>query len=559
MKLNQVALTGLRLVGLAIGAPSGPTEVTHLNDGDYRYHCEALDIYKCGVLGSCSLYEDCKTWCIDLTAPGGARCADAPPKAVEARAEKTTTSDLGTQYKNDDDFKFYCVDDNVNQCHARIKLPCIIIDHCANGCMTLDDGVSCLESPAVTARDEFEAGFVSTAQSKCDGQPDGCKMCTGTRRGVLTCIGSFCAVKPGDWCSKDTSCHDDCDCCEKGRKRAVMTAKSLESAPQVKRSTNDVAVPPATPPAVGVDKCKPGDYWCYPYDYSWLIICDANGVWQWSAYCGKNGIYGCCQGSKDPSPDHRCDCRPPSSRQLIADVDIKRATDEVTVAETAQECSPGQFWCDQTNFDWIIVCGQNGKWQISSYCGKTSQGYGCCRGSSIPGGSPSCDCRSLPGGPPTHLRDAQHIDPVTAESTTDANVAQNLESTAVSTPEARSTDDGNDDRGVPRAETPQEGECTPGTYRCRQPFIYGQIQLCDSQGVWYISAVCCGPYTCYDPPGDEPPRCECGPSSHGNDVASSPRFIAARQFDPEAGPQDPDEPELCSPGRYTCGDRNRKV
>jgi hypothetical protein len=51
----------------------------------FRYHCEQLDIYQCSILGSCSLYENCKTWCIDLTAPGGAKCADAMPNAIAAR------------------------------------------------------------------------------------------------------------------------------------------------------------------------------------------------------------------------------------------------------------------------------------------------------------------------------------------------------------------------------------------------------------------------------------------------------------------------------------------
>jgi hypothetical protein len=38
--------------------------------------------------------------------------------------------------------------------------------------------------------------------------------------------------------------------------------------------------------------CNPGDYACHPQDYSWLIVCDANGNWQIASYCGQNGKYG---------------------------------------------------------------------------------------------------------------------------------------------------------------------------------------------------------------------------------------------------------------------------
>jgi hypothetical protein len=53
----------------------------------HSYHCDALDITQCSILGTCSLYENCAHWCVDMTAPGGAVCADSPVKAVEGRGQ----------------------------------------------------------------------------------------------------------------------------------------------------------------------------------------------------------------------------------------------------------------------------------------------------------------------------------------------------------------------------------------------------------------------------------------------------------------------------------------
>jgi hypothetical protein len=184
------------------------------------------------------------------------------------------------------------------------------------------------------------------------------------------------------------------------------------------------------------------------------------------------------------------------------------------------------------------------------------------------------------------------------------------------------------------------GNCTPGTFRCRQPFVFGHLQVCGHDGVWQISSQCCGPYTCIDPPGDEPPHCECSPKTRSIDAVShstadkavdtpsynthldsaicspgtyscvfqhyvplmicgadrlwhvssmccgyetcspgsvpgtaycmcpSPRSLESTSLplsidssstDFAAGPEDPDDPERCSPGRYTCGDRNSKI
>jgi hypothetical protein len=154
-----------------------------------------------------------------------------------------------------------------------------------------------------------------------------------------------------------------------------------------------------------------------------------------------------------------------------------------------------------------------GPW-LASYC-NSSAGFVAvksdannvhsCRSSSIPSGYAACDCRSLPGGPPTFQYDA-----------------------------ARSIDTIEQVREVTRDAVPivQKGECTPGTYRCRQPFTIGDLQFCNAVGVWQISSHYCGPYTCYDAPGDEGPHCQCRPEARSLDSAvssTSDRAVEARQ------------------------------
>lgn len=62
------------------------------------YHCEALGIIKCTVLGSCSLYKHCAHWCVDLNAPGGAVCADGALESIEARGETQWDDDATSKY-----------------------------------------------------------------------------------------------------------------------------------------------------------------------------------------------------------------------------------------------------------------------------------------------------------------------------------------------------------------------------------------------------------------------------------------------------------------------------
>ncbi|KAH6483475.1 hypothetical protein HBI55_220310 [Parastagonospora nodorum] len=102
-----------------------------------------------------------------------------------------------------------------------------------------------------------------------------------------------------------------------------------------------------------------------------------------------------------------------------------------------------------------------------------------------------------------------------------------------------------------------------GTFSCRQPFVDGDLLVCGVNGVWQISSHCCGPYTCYDPPGDEQPHCECGPKAldsnlvrdiAGNDdvAVEAPRSVSSeRSADPVA--------HGCSPGTFECRKKGTEI
>jgi hypothetical protein len=156
----------------------------------HSYHCEALDIFQCSILGSCLLYENCAHWCTDLEAPTGAVCADAPPHGSKERREEGDTEGEAIQ------------------------------------------GQSNVKS---RAEDDDNMVNIDDAQGKT-------YQCTDTHRGVLTCDGGFCYVEPGHWCAKGSSCHDDCACCKKDKKRGTDTARSVERAPEVRTPSESESI-----------------------------------------------------------------------------------------------------------------------------------------------------------------------------------------------------------------------------------------------------------------------------------------------------------------------------
>jgi hypothetical protein len=111
--------------------------------------------------------------------------------------------------------------------------PCNVIAHCQGECSQSFEGVSCGQKSAISTRDETEATFVSAALGKCDGVQGKCYDCTDSHQGVLTCEYGFCYVEPKHWCANGWSCHDDCSCCKKDRKRGSENIRSVEAAPKV--------------------------------------------------------------------------------------------------------------------------------------------------------------------------------------------------------------------------------------------------------------------------------------------------------------------------------------
>lgn len=45
-------------------------------------------------------------------------------------------------------------------------------------------------------------------------------------------------------------------------------------------------------------------------------------------------------------------------------------------AATAALCEPGQYWCDQWTFSWVMTCEAGGHWKNISFCGQTDAGFG---------------------------------------------------------------------------------------------------------------------------------------------------------------------------------------
>jgi hypothetical protein len=147
-----------------------------------------------------------------------------------------------------------------------------------------------------------------------------------------------------------------------------------------------------------------------------------------------------------------------------------------------------------------------------------------CRSSSIPSHYAVCDCATLPAVPPALLHD-RAVNVI-------GKVSEDIQD------------------GEPG------GKCSPGTFSCRQPFVDGDLLVCGVNGVWQISSHCCGPYTCYDPPGDEQPHCECVPkaldSNFVRDLASNNNVVVEAPRSISSGCSVDPVPHGCSPGTFEC-------
>jgi hypothetical protein len=211
--------------------------------------------------------------------------------------------------------------------------------------------------------------------------------------------------------------------------------------------------------------CTPAEYGCTAkFDAIW--VCDLKGQKHIAALCrpGRCGV---------PRGGRTMYCIPPSSGPSDAQKDGDSMNSILAVADLDYEesCEPATYQCRRRYADALEVCGEDRKWKLAAKC----CGVHTCQ---IPPlfGVPMCNCTSL-----------------------DTFVPEE------ETPRIRQVDI----RQV-ESENP-DAVCTPGTFQCRQPYTYGQLQVCNSLGVWEISSNCCGPYTCVVEQNNIPAHCYCSP------------------------------------------------
>jgi hypothetical protein len=211
--------------------------------------------------------------------------------------------------------------------------------------------------------------------------------------------------------------------------------------------------------------CKPAEYGCTAkFDAIW--VCDLKGQKHIAALCrpGRCGV---------PRGGRTMYCIPPGSGLSDAqtDGDSTNSIPAVSDLDYEESCEPATYQCTRRYADALEVCGEDRKWKLAAEC----CGVHTCQ---IPPlfGVPMCNCTSL-----------------------DISVPEE------ETPRIRQVDI----RQV-ESENP-DAVCTPGTFQCRQPYSYGQLQVCNSLGVWQISSNCCGPYTCVVEQNNIPAHCYCSP------------------------------------------------
>ncbi|KAH4038039.1 hypothetical protein HBI25_037480 [Parastagonospora nodorum] len=367
MKLLQVALAGLvGLAGFAAAAKAearGEVMTSWDNDASGKYICTGTNIEHCSPAGTdCAGVESCPDGCFDTG--NGAVCI------YRAHGEARAADEATLQEKYD--FNNYGT--TVYKCRVKLILECSLqredtprcgpkVASCKHGCEEFDTGASCRQISQSESR---------RAESTLDAAEKETYECSNDHRGRMSCNYGFCAVKPGDWCWKGYSCRDDCACCKKDGGKTVVADAPIP--PEIDRGSEA--------------PCTPRYYDCHPGSNDWLRVCNAQGEWDLSAFCGSDKGYTCCKGPDGAvsSPNHRCDCRDQSAR-LIASPKVstpREYADTTTTTVTMREdpkdkqyCYwPGHYGC--LNGD-LYVCDAHNMWVLSAKCGKSSKGEDCCK------------------------------------------------------------------------------------------------------------------------------------------------------------------------------------
>jgi hypothetical protein len=275
--------------------------------------------------------------------------------------------------------------------------------------------------------------------------------------------------------------------------------------------TNSTPTPRSIDEEIKASVCKPGDFMCIPNGMNGIVVCNSDGQWRLSATCGGDNS---CHNGPTPGTAY-CLWELKSINTVTPAPDVSRDL----VLQQFPCGPPGSYACGLDHGS-VWVCGPVGVWQLSSLC--------CGRDSCVDGpthGTAHCTCRE----------EELSIGSTNNETSVPALnrsprifIMDKLNHTV----EARQN-------------------CDPGTYGCAHG-DNDMLATCKADGTWTLSNMCCGPNSCIVGPGYGDAHCSC---------RREPRSIepSTSSFDPSKGPNDLDEPELCTPGRYTCGDFSSRI
>ncbi|KAH9875189.1 hypothetical protein J1614_004679 [Plenodomus biglobosus] len=208
-------------------------------------------------------------------------------------------------------------------------------------------------------------------------QEDKHYICSKDRTSVLICRYGFCSTDR--YCNLDgpgASCHDDCTCCKKGKRKPADSVKresfdlstSAASSPQTLEYK--IAPPPvvaradsAGVPDVIRDCPKPGESKCDTRSEK-IYDCDTSFKWKLAKDCRPSG---CVE-----KPMAHCRDKDESEKSA-RDIEQSPANDSEN-SEPAKNiiprnrCSkPGSYMCDET-FQAIGICNSVYEWVLSADC-----------------------------------------------------------------------------------------------------------------------------------------------------------------------------------------------
>jgi hypothetical protein len=209
-----------------------------------------------------------------------------------------------------------------------------------------------------------------------------------------------------------------------------------------------------------------------------IMVCDLNGEWQLAALCCGHNT--CKMKPSQPNVPYCTTCNGPSvSHTETNSTHVKPAVAELDYEES---CEPSTYQCTRRYADALEVCGLDRKWKLAATC----CGVHTCQISPFLE-VPVCNCSS----------DSRFLDASAHEEET-PSIQQVI------------------------SDDPSAAACSPGTFQCRAPYVFGQLQVCNSLGVWQVSSNCCGPYTCIIAQGDIPAHCECSPKPQTLETGAAP-------------------------------------